>query len=231
MSRGQHGERLYAERRTSVERGGVSVFNLSKNVRFQWVGALVASTAAISSAHAEDRNLDRRHAVGTSLFMFANFLPEPESPDFVFLEYGYAFTADDIVLLQVLTWKYGEPLGFPLEGRMDYPGIVRSVGGGLAYQRFVWGNFYLKGEATNFFVRYLDEERRLIQSGYQLYVQLRPGYHWAFQLLETHFYLEPSVSFIAWPINTNRPRAFARAEDRYTPFFLFEPGLNFGVEF
>jgi hypothetical protein len=45
------------------------------------------------------------------------------------------------------------------------------------------------------------------------------------------FFLEPSVAVTHWPIDRNAPVDFATVDDRWPSYFLFEPGLHFGVKF
>ncbi len=58
---------------------------------------------------------------------------------------------------------------------------------------------------------------------------LRLGYH--LELFKKRFYVEPFVAFNYWPINTNLPESFAKMENKWPDYFLFEPGLNFGIKF
>ena len=44
-------------------------------------------------------------------------------------------------------------------------------------------------------------------------------------------FIEPSVAFTHWPINTNMPESFAKLEERWPNYFLFEPGLHIGYNF
>ncbi len=77
--------------------------------------------------------------------------------------------------------------------------------------------------------RYVDENEVRIQDGFQLFLTFRMGYH--VSLFRDRFFLEPSVAFTHWPFNTNVPAAFAEKESKWPDYFLFEPGLHFGVRF
>jgi hypothetical protein len=65
--------------------------------------------------------------------------------------------------------------------------------------------------------------------GLQLYLQSRIGYRIA--LLKRRWFVEPSVAFNYWPINTNLPARFGAVERGAPNYFLFEPGLHFGFTF
>jgi len=75
----------------------------------------------------------------------------------------------------------------------------------------------------------MDDQNEKIQSGFQLYLQARIGYR--LELFEKRFFLEPSISFNYWPINTNFPNKFLEKENNWPNYFLFEPHLNFGINF
>ncbi len=51
------------------------------------------------------------------------------------------------------------------------------------------------------------------------------------KLSRDRFFIEPSIPFTHWPISTNAPAAFAEKDSRWPNYFLFEPGLHFGVKF
>lgn len=173
----------------------------------------------------------RRGFLSTSLFMLVNLLPLDEPPEFFQLNYGHRFTPKDVLLIEAITWKYYAPLGIPYGSSQgdpaeSFPGHVRDIGVGLAYQRFLWEGSYVALHATPFIQTYFDEAGDKIQTGFQLFTTLRFGYHFA---LGERLFLEPSVAFTAWPINTNLPASFQQQEDKWPSYFLFEPGLNFGV--
>lgn len=200
---------------------------------------LVAFALAPSTAGAEGIREDaapafgpgaRRHLLGSSLFMLANLAPD--SPSFYQLNYGLRLTSRDVVGVEAITWTYGAPLGIPYwapRGAADraYPGSVREVGLGVAYQRYLWRGLYAGAHATPLFRQYLDPAKRRIQDGFQLFLAVRAGYHLG--LLGDRVFVEPSVAITHWPITTHVPAAFARVDRRWPNYFLFEPGLHFGV--
>lgn len=200
---------------------------------------LMVSALAPSSPRAEEGARDdapacgspgRRHLLGSSLFMIANLTPD--SPSFYQLNYGYRLSSGDVLGVEAITWRYDAPLGIPYWASRDapdrtYPGSVRELGVGLVYQRYLWRGLYAGAHATPFFRQYLDERKRRIQNGFQLFLALRAGYHVG--LFDDRFFVEPSVAITHWPITTNVPAAFARVDGRWPNYFLFEPGLHFGV--
>ncbi len=173
------------------------------------------------------------HFVSTSAFMLFNLLPDP--PSFFQLNYGFRPTDVDTIIVEAMTWTYGAPLGIPLFGGdygdsvHDYPGRVRSAGVGLAYQRYLWRGIYATLHVTPFWQTYYDEGGEFIQSGFQLFMVGRVGYH--FDLWNDRIFIEPSIAATTWPINTNLPASFEEQEAGWPGYFLFEPGLNVGVNF
>ena len=179
-----------------------------------------------------NENLDKRHYVGSSLFMLFNLTDDP--PQFYQLNYGYRITAKDVLTLEAITWTYRGPLGRQYGPDFDnpdseFPGMVQAFGAGLAYKRFLWKGIFTQGHATAFHQNYLDENMDKIQSGFQLFCTLRFGYH--ITLFKNRLFIEPSVAFTSWPVNTNLPESFQIEEDKWPKTFLFEPGLHFGINF
>lgn len=82
----------------------------------------------------------RKHFVSTSLWSAANLFKDPA--DFYELNYGYRFTAKDVIILNATTWKYWEPLGIAYTNSKkykhleDYPGYVRAFGIGVGFVNF-----------------------------------------------------------------------------------------------
>jgi len=175
----------------------------------------------------------RRHFIGSSLFVLFNVFEKP-SPSFYQLNYGYSLSPKDVLIVEAITWTYNSPLGIPFGDSFDdpekaYPGYIREFGIGLAYKRFIWKDFYSTFHATPLLRHYLDLDKKNIQNGFQLFLTLRFGYH--FRLFNDRFFLEPSIAFTHWPINTNVPESFAAMEKEWPKYFLFEPGFHFGFKF
>lgn len=173
-----------------------------------------------------------RYSIGSSFFVVANLFPDP--PLFYQLDYGYRLTQKDAIIIQAITWSYSAPLGIPYgpsfeSSEESYPGSVKAYGIGVGYQRFLWKGFYSTVHATPFLQKFLDPRKEKIQQGFQLFLQLRLGKH--MEYFKDRFYIEPSIAFNYWPINTNLPASFAKIENKWPNYFLFEPGLNFGIKF
>lgn len=193
---------------------------------------------ALSSAHGQKTEQDstyKKFFIGSSLFILANLnTNQANPPDFFQLNFGYRITPKDVVSIEAKTWKYAWPLGIPYgksyeDPQEKYPGYIRTFGVALVYQRFLWKGAYAAVHAMNASQKYVDEDNKKIQNGYQLFMTYRLGYH--FPLFKNRFFIEPSVAMTHWPINTNVPESFAQLENKWPNYFLFEPGLHFGVKF
>lgn len=77
--------------------------------------------------------------------------------------------------------------------------------------------------------QYFDEGDERIQSGFRLFLTGRAGYH--LKLFGDRVFLEPSIAATYWPIDTTMPATFQEMEHQCPNYFLFEPGLHFGVRF
>lgn len=172
----------------------------------------------------------RRHSIGTSAFMLMNAIPDDEPPSFYQLNYAYRLTPKDVLSVEAVTWKYYGPLGRQWWHSGDnYPGSVRGVGIGVAYQRFLWRGLYVGMHAVPFLQTFLDPDKKKLKHGFQLFMTARVGYH--IQLFNNRVFLEPSIATTSWPINTGLPDAFAEEEGKWGKLFFFEPGLHMGVKF
>jgi hypothetical protein len=193
----------------------------------------LATTLAQSQVVVQNDSPERKHFIGSTFFVLLTPVLKP-SPRYYQINYGYSLTKKDVISLEAITWTYSGPLGRPYgpdyeNENSDFPGSVEALGAGLAYKRFLVKNIYAQIHATAFRQNYLDPEEEKIQSGFQLFNVLRFGYH--LDLLQKRWFIEPSLAFTAWPINTNLPDAFQREEDKWKKYFLFEPGLHFGFNF
>ncbi len=197
------------------------------------LAAAILLVATPLQAQEIDQTMSRRHFLGSSAFVVMNFvLTDP--PDFYQLNYGYWLTSRDAVSVEAITWKYDAPLGIPYGPSFDspdedYAGYVRAHGIGAAYQRLIWRNLYSAVHALPLRQQFFDESDVKIQDGFQLFLTFRLGYH--IKLRRDRFFLEPSLAFTHWPINTNVPASFAEQDRKWPNYFLFEPGLHLGVKF
>ncbi len=178
----------------------------------------------------ENQNTENHNEcyIGSSLFLFGNLVPG-DFPKYFQLNLGYQLSPKDIIFTEAITWDYYEPLGTYDNSDEKYPGKVRALGIGLGYQRYHWMNLFTSIQATPFLLQYFDSDENMIQEGFQLYLQLRLGYR--FEFFNNRWFLEPSVAFNYWPVNTNFPTSFKEIESDAPNYYLFEPGLHFGFKF
>jgi hypothetical protein len=178
---------------------------------------------------------NRRFFIGSSVFILYNLIPGQDNPpDFYQLNFGYWLTEKDVISLELITWKYNEPLGIPFgpsfgDPNEAYPGYIREFGIGIAYQRHLWKGLYTAVHALPLYQIYMNEDNEKIQNGFLLFCTLRLGYH--LSLFNDRFFIEPSIAGTFWPINTNVPGAFKELEDKWPNYNLLEPGLHFGFKF
>jgi len=126
---------------------------------------------------------------------------------------------------------YFGPLGANGSSDSDdlYPGKLRSYGIGPGYQRFLWKNLYSTVFATPYLTQYYDSDNTKIRKGFLLIFRVVAGYR--FEFFKHRMYLEPSVEFRSWPVNTNLPGSFKAVEDKFPNYALFSPNLYFGYRF
>jgi hypothetical protein len=200
-----------------------------KNIRISILLVIFTSNAYF----AQKNNSEEKDCfVGGTFAMLLNFADDPEPPEYYQLNIGYRITNKDVVSLEIITWKYYEPLGVPLGQKktaLNFPGSVHAFGVGIAYKRFLWKRVFAQVHATFFKQNYLNEFDNKIQDGFQLFNSLRIGYQ--FQFFNNKFFIEPSIAMTSWPINTNLPDSFQKQENKWKGYFLGEPGLHFGFRF
>jgi len=195
-------------------------------VLFFWIDFSNSQTVNKDSIH-------YKYFIGTSLWSIANLFPD--AADFYELDFGYRYTGKDAIILRAITWKYNAPLGIPYNsssyGSSDekYPGYVRAFGIGIGYQRYIWRGLFSSIYATPFLQNFYDSDSKKTNNGFQLFLQGYIGYR--IQLFKNRFYIEPSIAFNYWPVNTNFPENFLQKENKWPNYFLFEPHFNLGLNF
>ena len=193
----------------------------------------IAAVALLSVSNLAKADERPRYFISSTPFMLANLLPKP--PHFAQLNFGARLTARDTLIVEAITWRYPAPLGIPYwnplfeNSNAEFPGFARDIGVGLAYQRFWWKGLYTTVHATPFVQTYHRRSGALIQTGFQLFVVARVGWH--FDLFDQRLFIEPSMAATSWPINTNLPPGFQAEEDKWPKVFFPEPGLHIGVQF
>lgn len=203
-----------------------------KNRLLILLGIIFFNINFVSSKNEKLNSEDRKYFIGSSMFMLGNLFPDP--PSYYRLDFGYRITSKDAIIIQPLTWKYPAPLGIPYGASFgdkteEYPGSVRAFGLGFGYNRTLWKGLFLGVYAAPFSLKYMDTDGNKIQNGFQLFTQFQIDYH--FEFFKKRFYIEPGITFNYWPINTNIPVSFKIKEDRWPNYFLFEPVMNFGINF
>lgn len=197
--------------------------------------ALVLAGTSMYGQNTEQAASARKFYVGSTFVLLGNFIPnDPNPPGYFQLNFGYRLSPRQVVGLELKTWKYAWPLGIPYGKSREaapekYPGHVRTFGLEFVYQRFLWKGLYAAVHAMNGFQQYVGEDHRRIQSGYQLFLTYRLGYH--IPLFGRRFFIEPSLAMTHWPINTNVPESFAKVNKKWPNYFFVEPGLHFGYSF
>ena len=196
------------------------------------VFGLVFCINAYSQTHKGD-SVARKYFIGSTFFMLGN-LSKTNTPDFIQLNLGHRLNSKNVLSVELKTWKYSWPIGIPFGKYWEnpnekYPGYVREFGIAIVYQYFYWKNAFISIDAMNGLQKYSDENGNFIQNGYILFMTYRLGY--SFNFFKNRLFLQPSVAMTYWPINTNAPRAFAELDKKWPNYFLFEPGLHFGVNF
>lgn len=175
----------------------------------------------------------RKNFVGSTLFLLGN-LSKTNTPDFIQLNYGRRLSGKDVVSLELKTWKYAWPLGIPWGDSFqapeeEFPGYIREKGFALVYQRFLWKGLYAGVHVMNAWQKFYAEDGKQIDKGFQIFNTYRVGYH--IKLLKDRFFVQPSIAITHRPYHTDMPESFRVLDDKWSKFFVGEPGLHFGYNF
>ena len=109
-----------------------------------FIGFVLIMTSALQlkAQYAKTDSSYKRCFVGSTLFVLGN-LDKVNPPGFVQLNLGYRITGNDVISLELITWKHAWPLGInPFYNKAygkpeeKFPGYIREYGFGLAYQRY-----------------------------------------------------------------------------------------------
>ncbi len=175
-----------------------------------------------------------RFFVGSSLFVLYNLIPDDNAPDFAQLNFGYRLDSKNTVSIEIKTWKYAWPLGIPYGPDKEapatkFPGIVREFGAAAAYQHFWWKGLYTGVHVMAARQIFLNEAGNKISNGFQIFNTYRAGYH--LKIFRNRFFIEPSLAVTHRPYHSKMPTDFKQQDDRWSKFFIGEPGLHFGFNF
>ena len=195
---------------------------------------MMASTVQVKAQYAEQDSTYKKHFIGSTLFVLANFIPDNNPPDFVQLNLGYRITGKDVISLELKTWKYGWPIGIPFgksyeaEGE-GFPGYIREYGFSLAYQRFLWNGLYAQVDVMPAWQTFVNDNGNKIDNGFQIFNTYYIGYH--VKLFKDRFFIQPSIAITHRPYQSKMPDSFKQIDDRWSKFFFGQPGLHFGYNF
>ncbi len=199
------------------------------------LGIVLVFTASsqLLAQYAKEDSTYKKCFVGSTFFMLGNFLPE-NRPDFVQFNLGYRVSANDVVSIELKTWKYAWSLGIPFGKSFEapeekFPGYIREYGFALAYQHFWWKGLYMGIHVMNAWQTFVDEDGKKIDNGFQIFNTYRLGYH--FKLFDDRFFIEPSINITHRPYHTTMPDSFKQLDDKWPNYFIGEPGLHFGFNF
>jgi hypothetical protein len=175
----------------------------------------------------------KKYFVGSTLFVLGN-LSASNKPDFVQLNLGYRLTGKDVLSLELKTWKYAWPLGIPYGKSFEapeekFPGYIREYGFALAYQRFLYKGLYAAVHVMPAWQSFVNTEGKKIGNGFQLFNTYRVGYH--IKLFKDRFFIQPSIAITHRPYHADMPAAFQRLDEKWSRFFIGEPGLHIGYNF
>ncbi|MEQ8925152.1 MAG: hypothetical protein RLO81_05025 [Fulvivirga sp.] len=170
--------------------------------------------------------------IGSTFFLFGN-LDQENSPDFVQLNLGYRLTGRDVISLELKTWRYEWSLGIPygdsyFADEEKFPGFIREYGFAIAYQRFWWKGLYTAVHVMPAWQRFVQDGSK-IDNGFQIFNTYRIGYH--IKLFNDKFFIQPSLAVTHRPYHTEMPDSFKRLDDKWSKYFIGEPGLHFGFNF
>ena len=161
-------------------------------------------------------------------------LSSKNKPDFIQLNLGYRITGKDVVSLELKTWKYAWSLGIPYGKSFEapaekFPGYIREYGFAVAYQHFWWKGLYAGVHVMPAWQTFVNDNGNKIDNGFQIFNTYRLGYH--FKLFKDRFFIEPSFGITHRPYHTEMPEAFKQLDNKWSRFFVGEPGLHFGYNF
>lgn len=201
-----------------------------------WIGLVLFLTSSLqmNAQYAKTDSIYKKYFVGSTLFLLGN-LSTVEKPDFVQLNIGYRITGNDVISLELITWKYAWPLGInPLinksygKSEEKYPGYIRDYGIGVVYQRYFWKGLYASVQVMPMLQTFVNNNGNKVDNGFQIFNTNRVGYH--VKLFKDRFFIEPSLGIAGRAYHTVMPDGFKQKDDKwskYTP----EIGLHFGYNF
>lgn len=195
---------------------------------------MMTSALQLKAQYAKQDSTYKKWFVGSTLFVLGN-LATVNPPNFAQLNVGYRITGEDVLSLELITWKYAWPLGInPFYNKSygkeeeKFPGYIREYGIALAYQRFFWKGFYAAVHVMPMLQTFVNENGKKVDNGFHLFNSYRVGYH--IKLFNDRFFIQPSLGIAGRPYHTEMPDGFQQKDDKW-PKYTPEPGLHFGLNF
>ncbi len=194
---------------------------------------ILTTCSQLSAQYAKSDSTCQKYFIGSTFAMVGNFAPT-NKPDFVQLNLGYRITGQDVVSLELKTWKYAWSLGIPYGPSYEapeeqFPGYIREYGFALVYQRFLWKGLYAGVHVMSAWQSFVDDNGVKIDDGFQIFNTYRLGYH--FKFFKDRFFIQPSIAITHRPYHTEMPVSFKQLDDKWPKYFIGEPGLHFGFNF
>jgi len=184
---------------------------------------LFFNSTQLNAQYSKEDNSHPKYFVGSTMFVLGNFA-KSNKPDFAQLNLGYRLTGKDVVSLELKTWKYAWSLGIPYGDTFEAP--EEEFPGFISY---LWKGLYAGVHVMNAFQTYKDTEGNKFDKGFQLFNTYRLGYH--IKLFNDKFFIQPSIAVTHRPFQTEMPEGFKELNDKWSKFFIGEPGLHFGFNF
>lgn len=192
----------------------------------------IASILQVKAQYSKQDSTYKKYFIGSTFFMLANFIPDNNKPEMVYLNLGYRITGKDVISIELKTWKYAWPIGIPhgklyeAEGE-GFPGYIREHGVSLNYQRYFWKGLFAQIDVMPAFQTFVNDKGKKVDNGFQIFNTYSIGYH--FKLFKDRFFIDPSIAITHRPYQSKMPDAFKQVDDRWPRFFLWQPGFHFGV--
>lgn len=203
-----------------------------------WIGLafVLAGSLQVKAQYAKQDTTFKRWFIGSSLFVLLGNFDTENPPNFAQLNIGYRITGKDVVTLEPKTWRYAWPNGIhPFfsdaykKPEERFPGFVREFGLSLSYQRFLWKGLYTELNVMPTLQRFVNDDGKKIDDGFQLFNTYRVGYH--VKLFKDRFFIQPSACITHRAYHTALPDGFKQLDDKWSKFIIGEPGFHFGFNF
>ena len=208
---------------------------MQKKILYLLLALLLLVHGPAIGQYARQDSTYKKWFVGSSMFLLGN-LARVNTPNFAQLNVGYRLTGQDVVSLELITWKTAWPIGInPFFNKAygtpeeKFPGFIRDFGPSVTYQHFFWKGFYAQIHVMFLFQHFVNEQGRKIDNGFQFFNQYRVGYH--IKLFKDRVFIQPSFAITHRPYHTRMPDSFKQQDDKWPKFMFSEPGLHFGFNF